>query len=442
MKHYSVPLIEFNPKLSWLSKNELQVLSLLKEAAKLIIPLYKKQENQKFPGANFYPHDIKKEEIEKAAKKDPQILSAYTIVERIGGKLVATPYHEKYAEFLKPIANKLEEAAKITEDKGFAKVLKAQTKALLDDSYERAIIARLQMKPYILDICLGPNDYFDDQLFFRKGSYQAWVGVLDKEATEKFNKYKEIILSSQRRTLIPNGRIDNNGHVEVRVEDVLLFSGLLARTKFVGLNIPFDLNIVERYGSDIILFKQAGDLRVEEQILPTFNIIFSEGFKQGFTKEDLKMGNIGYVALHELAHSYLHYKNAVNLKDLRICIEELTATTLGFRVGGSLFLKDLVTTKQLESMIAVYLCRSMYLVKNMKNDKSMSNYALGGAIFLNFMLDSGAIRQYKGLTIANFTKIFVATHDLSLVMERLLSGGSRKDAEIFIKKYGQFPQLS
>ncbi|MDO8498891.1 MAG: hypothetical protein Q7S44_03840, partial [bacterium] len=69
------PLIEFNPKLPKLSSNEKTVLKLLVEAGKLIAPLYKLQENQNFPGANFYPHDVSKEEISKAAKKDPEILS-------------------------------------------------------------------------------------------------------------------------------------------------------------------------------------------------------------------------------------------------------------------------------------------------------------------------------------------------------------------------------
>jgi len=64
-------LISLNPKLPILNKNEKKVLSLLIEAASLVLPIYKLQENPKYPGANFYPHDATKEEIEDAAKKDP-----------------------------------------------------------------------------------------------------------------------------------------------------------------------------------------------------------------------------------------------------------------------------------------------------------------------------------------------------------------------------------
>src|SRR3989338_8992111 len=94
------PLIEFNPKLPKLSKNEKDVLKLLVEAGRLIVPLYLEQEKQ-------VKTTIGKEEIEQAGKKDPSVLSPYTVVEKKDGKLVATPYHIKYEKFLKPIADKL-----------------------------------------------------------------------------------------------------------------------------------------------------------------------------------------------------------------------------------------------------------------------------------------------------------------------------------------------
>ena len=103
----------FNPKLPQLSKNEEKVLVLLVEAGKLIEPIYLIQENNHFPGANFYPHGIAKKEIQKAAAKNPEILSPYTVVEKQNGKLVAIPYHEKYANLLKPAVEKLLQAAKV-----------------------------------------------------------------------------------------------------------------------------------------------------------------------------------------------------------------------------------------------------------------------------------------------------------------------------------------
>lgn len=427
MSKNNQPLIEFNPKLPKLSKNEKAVLKLLVEAARLIVPVYLEQEKRPI---------FNKGEIEKAARRDPQILSPFTIIEKVNGKLVATPYHIKYAKFLKPVAEKLEQAANLTENKEFAKALIIQAKTLIDGTYEQAIAAWLKTKSYILDISIGPLDHFDDRVFSGKASYQAWVGVMDVEGTKRLNNYKSITLSASRKALIPKERINNLDRVKAKTIDVVLFAGLMARTKFVGINLPMNVKLVEKDGSEITIFNQPNDLRMKEQILPTFNKIFSKAFREGFTLEDLRRGYLRAVALHELAHSFLYYKHSLtNLQDLFPCIYELAATVLGLRMAGPLLLKDRITNKQLESMLVSFTSRSFYLKEKRKSDKSMINYTLGGTVFINFMLESGALKPFNGLLVLNFTKMFVSLHELSLILESLLSQGTRKDAESFIKKY-------
>lgn len=436
MNKNNLPLIEFNPKLPKLSKSESQVLKLLTKAAKLIAPIYNMQENSKFPGANFYPHDATKEEIQRAAQTNPEIFSSYTVVERIEGKLVTTAYHVKYANFLKPIAEILNEASQICENKEFAGFLKIQSKALVDGSYEEAIIASLKKKSYILDIFIGSIDCDDDQLFSVKSSYQAWVGVMDREGTERLNNYKSIILSA-KKVPVPTERVDNYDKVKAKVLDVTIFSGLLAKTKFVGVNLPSNISIVEKFGSEITLFNQPNDLRMVEQIMPTFEKILSREFKEGFDFEDLRRGNLRYIALHELSHSYLYYRHAEeNLQDLFMPIYELAATVLGFRMAGTLLLKDRINNKQLESMIVAFLCRSFYLVGQKQNSESMTEYTLGSTIFINFLLDTEALKKLKGVAVPNFMKIFVALHDLFRILEQLLASGTKKEAAMFIKRYG------
>lgn len=428
-------LIEFNPELPKLSKNENEVLKLLIEAGRLIVPIYLEQERET-------QVKIDRLQFEEAAKKDPAILSPYTVVEQTDKKLIAIPYHVKYAKLLKPIAEKLEEAALKTENKQFGKALKIQAKALLDGTYEQAIATWFKTKPYILDISIGPLDYFN-RVSPGKAVYQAWVGILDKEGTNRLNDYKSVVFNASRKALVPNERIENFAHVKAKTIDEVLLSGFMAKSRFVGLNLPMDINLVKKYGSEVIIFNQANDLRIKEKIMPTFNRIFSSGFKGGFVKEDLRRGSLRYVALHEIAHSYLYYKNSFkNLQCLFPVIYELTATLLGMRIAGSLLLKERITNKQLESMIVAFVCRSFDLLEKSKQDKSMMSYALGGAIFINFMLESGAIKQQGKLAIPNFTKIFFSLNELSYIMERLLSSGTKLDAEAFIKKYGQLNRIS
>jgi len=430
----NLPLIQFNPKLPKLSKNERKVLDLLVEAGKLIAPIYEEQLEQP---------SFSKKEVEKAAKKDSQILSPFTLIERVNNKLVAIPYHIKYAKFLKPVAGKLEEAAKISDNKQFTNALKVQAKALLDGSYEKATATWLSMKPYILDISIGPIEYHSVKPAFTKVAYGAWVGVLDAEGTERLKNYKRIVLSAQRKTLVAGERIDNLDNVKAKTIDEVLISGIMAITKFVGVNLPTNVDLVEKYGSEITIFNQTNDLRMQEQILPTFNKIFPKEFKEEFSLEDLRRASLRIVAMHELAHSFLYYRNAKgNLQDLYQAIFELAATVLGLRMAGALLLQDRITSKQLESMLVVYICRNFYLMEKSRANKPMFNYVLNGAIFINFMMESGALKELKGMEVPNFMKIFVSLHELLYILEHLLSSGTRKDAEVFIKKYAKSNETS
>ncbi|OGE36435.1 hypothetical protein A3A14_00605 [Candidatus Daviesbacteria bacterium RIFCSPLOWO2_01_FULL_43_38] len=436
------PLVTFDAKLPKLSDNERKVLDLLLEAGRLIVPIYEEQENYKFPGANFYPHGVLKSEIEKAAKENPEILSPYTVVEKIDNKLVATPYHKKYAKLLKPVVEKLLVAAEVTSNKNFAECLKVQAKALLDGSYDEATICWMSVKPYILDINIGPVERYDDKLFFVKTAYQAWVGVIDKKNSQKLNKYKDVILSTRRKVAMASEKFDYYGKVQTRIDNTLLFAGLIARTKFVGVNLPNDPKLMEKYGSEITLFKEMHKLRFETALWPTFNRIFSPEFKKQFSAIDLERGSLYLTALHELAHTYLRYRDSEKrLQDLFPVIDELAASVMGIKMCGSLLLKDIASTQQLESIMLAFITRAYNFVLNEEDKPERGQYVIGGAVLLNFLLESGAIKRAGGVSWPNFMKMFVSFDELMSILGRVLSRGKRSDAEALIKKYGSFTNL-
>lgn len=442
MNKTKAPIVIFTPKLPKLSRNEKDVLKLLIEAGKLIAPLYSEQENQKYPGANFYPHGISREEITAAAKSNPAILSPYTVVEKKNGKLIAVPYHQKYAKFLKPISEKLLQASRLTKNKEFAARLKVQAEALFDGSYDKAVLSWMSMKPYVIDINIGPIERYDDKLLFIKTSYQAWVGVMDKDKTERLNEYQKIILSVQRNIAIASDKVDYYDKVQVRADETLLFAGLIARTMFVGVNLPNDPVLTEQHGSEITIFKEVNQFRFQHEILPDFKKIFSPQFKKLYTLSELENGCLYLVVLHELAHTYLRFRGAEKrLQDLFPVIDELAAYVTGVKVCGSLLLKDIATPKQLESIMVVLVARSFHLALHEKNNVSKLHYIIGGTILLNYLLESGAIKMAGGISWPNFMKMFVSFDQLSAILGRLLARGTRSDAEAFIKKYNNIENL-
>ncbi len=120
-----------------LTLSEKKILPTLIEAAKKVDKIYLLQENDAYEGANFYPHDASKEEIERAAKTDPKIFSPFTIVERDkSGRLTSIGYFQKYEKLLQPIVKLLDQAAKESKNEAFKNYLERLSRALLTDDYQ------------------------------------------------------------------------------------------------------------------------------------------------------------------------------------------------------------------------------------------------------------------------------------------------------------------
>lgn len=432
----TLPVVHFKAKVD-LNANEQKIVKKLLAAAQAIVPIYQKQENPKYPGANFYPHDATKEEILEAAKTDPEILSPYTMVERENGRLTAIPYHVKFKKELEKTATFLREAAKLSTNKDFAHRLYLQADALQDGSYEISDIYWVTMKPYKIDIAIGPIDRLDDRLLFKKTSFEAWVGVMDEEKTRNAKILQQAIYDVRRKIYASSEKANFLDKTQLRVDKTLIFSGLFARGMFTSNSLPVDPNLMERYGIEITFFDTSLDIKFNTQHLPIFERIFEKGFQKEYSKDLLREGSFRNVLLHEIGHSLLRYKDAeTRLKELFPIIDELSATIYGIKTCGSLVLKGIMSEKELEAIMIMFICRAFTWWIDSKEQPSVEAFAIGHALALNHFLSTGAIQETDGISWPNFTKMFLGIEELSDALERLISSGSYSDAKHFIENYG------
>src|SRR3989344_2437046 len=296
-------IIQFPQKDLGLTLSEDKVVKKLVEAAKLVSQIYLKQENFKQNGANFYPRDATKSEIEIAARENPDILSPYTMVERgKNGKLVAIPYHIKFKKDLEKVAKLILEAAKITDNKDFAKRLKVQADALLDGNYTASDIYWLSLKPYKINFVIGPIERYDDKLFFTKCSYQSWVGIMNEKYTTDAVRFKNFVVSSRRKVLAASEKVDFLDKIQIRVDDTLIFSGLIARFMFTSANLPNDVNMMEKHGSESTIFIPCFEKKFQDERYPIYQTIFDRSVESPFSVEEIKSGALRNSYLHEISH--------------------------------------------------------------------------------------------------------------------------------------------
>ena len=419
------------------SAQERKILSKLGEAAKIISSLYLAQKNPRYRGANFYPSDATKQEIEVAAEKDPEILSPYTFVERKGEKLVAVPYRVKFKKELSEIAKLLKEAAVLSSDTHFQAYLKARAEDLLKDNYDRSNILWLKTEHSKLSCVIGAFDRYIDKLFFKKRAYMAWTGILDEETTNEMHRFKELILTSERGYL-PGAKRAKISRVNIRVEDSIIFSGLIADFLFVGNNLPSsdDISLIEKYGTTFTLFKQTHEWRFESWILPIFQQVFTRDVQRKFSVEELKKAFFKTSILHESCHSLMSYEDApARLGEFLPYFGELFADLLGIKGCGTLILKNVLTERELEVMVLITICHSLYFYASLSVRPHLNPYAVGGGLILEFLRKGQALTKHSGGFRLDSYRALIALNQLTSIIEYYVALGNHKEAEEFLKKF-------
>lgn len=422
-----------------LSKNDRAILDKLILAARLIAPIYLEQRNSKYPGANFYPYDASMQEIMRAAQKNPAILDPFTIVER--GKsngLIAVPYHLKYKKRLEPVVKLLLEAAKLSRNRNFAAYLKKIARSLITGDYRKSEIFWLKTETFKFGFVIGPVERYLDKLFFKKCAYQAWVGILDEESTQKAENLRQLILESRKR-IIPDTSKVNISKLGVRVDKTVIFSGLISDFMFTGTNLPNDVDLMEKYGSELTIFKTSLDMKFKQQQFPIFKAVFEKDFQKSYGEDLLYGASLNCILLHELAHSLIRYRDAeYRLGDLFPVIDELYAYILGIKSCGPLLLKGVLTQKELEAILVMHVSRNFNWWIDSLSNPDVSHYAKGAAIVLNFFLREGALKEKNGISWPDFAKLFICIDELCHVLEYFLALGSYGETLKFVDKYSTF----
>ncbi len=106
-------------------------------------------------GAEFYPHDMEKEEFATADFADKQGL--YSIVKRDeAGNLYSVPYSEAYKSELMKASDLLKKASELAEDESFKQYLQLRSEALLSNDYLASDMAWMDMKTNPVELVIGP----------------------------------------------------------------------------------------------------------------------------------------------------------------------------------------------------------------------------------------------------------------------------------------------
>ncbi|MEO6528915.1 MAG: M20/M25/M40 family metallo-hydrolase [Gemmatimonadaceae bacterium] len=291
-------------------------------------------------GANFYPRDMTKEELERAVQgggaRADSLKSLYTMIRRdAAGRLVAIPYSRFFAEANARAAAKVRQAAALADDAGLRRYLGLLATALVTDQYRPSDLAWMDMKQNRLDIVLGPIETYEDELFGYKAAQESFVLIKDLAWSRRLAKYAAMLPALQRGIPVPDAykRERPGADADLNAYDVVYVSGQAnSGVKTIAINLPNDEEVQLKKGARRLQLKNAVRSKFDRILMPIAReLIVSD--QQPRVTFDAFFENVMF---HEVAHG-LGIKNTITgastvraaLKERGGALEEGKADILG-----------------------------------------------------------------------------------------------------------------
>jgi len=398
---------------------------------------------EKPAGANFYPLDMTKEELD--AWVNPHKLNPYTLVRRDDkGKLKVEWYHEAFAEPLNRAATLLEQASKLTKNKEFAYYLNIRAEALRKDRYKPSDIAWLKMTDNELDIIIGPIENYEDQLYGAKTAHEAYVLVKDQEWSARLARYAELLPQLQQGLPVSAAyKKDPVGsNAQLNAYDVVYYAGdCNSGSKTIAVNLPNDEGLQMEFGTRRSQLKNAMRAKYDKILVPLANLLISVDQRKHITFNAF----FGNTMFHEVAHG-LGIKNTINgkglvreaLKEQGAALEEGKADILGLYMVTKLYEMGEIQEGEVMDNYVTFLAGIFRSVRF----GASSAHGKANMLRFNFFAEKGAFSRdnANGTYRVNFDAMQIAMNDLSVLILELQGNGDYDGVVKLMEEKGNIPE--
>ncbi|WP_026376293.1 dipeptidyl-peptidase 3 family protein [Aestuariibacter salexigens] len=381
---------------------------------------------EKSPGAQFYPHDMSKEEFEQAEFADKRGL--YSMVSRDNsGKLTSIAYSQAFFAQLQEAAALLRQAAELAQDEEFARYLSLRADALLSDEYQPSDLAWMDMKNNPIELVYGPIETYEDQLFGYRAAFEAYVLVKDLAWSERLAKFAQYLPELQQglpvdeayKAEMPGSNADLNAY------DVIYYAGHSnAGSKTIAINLPNDEEVQLAKGTRRLQLKNAMRAKFDHILVPIAEQLIVAEQRQHITFDAFFANTM----FHEVAHG-LGIKNTLDgagtvreaLKEHASALEEGKADILGLYMVQQLLEKGAIEQGQLEDYYVTFMAGIFRSVRF----GASSAHGRANMIRFNYFNEMGAFsRNDNGLYSVNMEKMDAAIDSLSELILTLQGDGN------------------
>jgi hypothetical protein len=395
------------------------------------------------PGAGFYPIDLTLSELDDYLKKFPaeekKLLDLFTVVERKGDKLVPIAYSTAYAEWLKPAAAKLLEAATLTKNKSLQRFLRSRAAAFMSDNYYQSDKDWMDLDGQV-EVTIGPYEVYEDSLKATKAAFESFVTVTDPEASKKLAKYKNLLVAMEQNLPVADEVKTTRGRESpIRVVDLVFSAGDARKSvQTIAFNLPNDERVRKEKGAKKVLLRNVIQKKFDVIMRPIAGRIL-DASQQKFLSADAFFNQ---VLFHELSHSLGPATITKNGKEIEVrqalestytSLEECKADTMG--TYNILFM---IKEKEFPASFREQVLTSYFagLFRSVRFGVAES-HGKGAAIQINRYLEAGAATfdAKTGRFQVDFAKLEKAITELTRDLVMVQHNGDKAAAEAMIAKY-------
>ena len=347
---------------------------------------------------SFYPVGLKESEWNDWLKQHPEDREEFedhnTVIKRRKNGLVAVAYSEEYKDRLDQASGNLRRARHHLPEGKLKTFLESRANAFISNEYFNSDMAWVDTDGNPFEVTIGPYEVYFDELLGLKASFESFVALPDKDATQALAKFGPKVpgfdrMLSEEFDFSPKGSAIP---LEV-VSDVIRGGEVAFGYLFVAYNLPNDRKVHDLKGSKKVFSRTMMEAKFNTGLLPTAERVIHPRYLDSCTFDNRLLFVLG----HELAHGLGPNKVKVDgreipfetaLKDLHSSIEEAKADVLGVRLLDHFRKEGLIDDKTLEGILITNIAGFF----QQWNKGVTEAYASGNLVEYNWLKESGALR--------------------------------------------------
>ncbi|MGB3797383.1 MAG: hypothetical protein WA957_13920 [Alteraurantiacibacter sp.] len=257
-------------------------------------------------GAGFYPDDLTREEFDAYLDANPgqrdALMSPYTVVRRDGAGFKAIPYSVEYAEFLRPAAALLRQAAGITSNPSLKRFLSLRADSFLSDDYFQSEMAWMDLTDTPIEVAIGPYEVYTDRLYGTKTAFESFVTLKNPDESAALDRYVGYL-----RDMEGNLPIDPQYHNFTRgfespiaVADQIHGGGdNVPGVQTIAFNLPNDERVREAKGAKKVILSNVLGAKFDRILDPIADVVLAQEQAALVSRRYMQL----FTLFHELSHS-------------------------------------------------------------------------------------------------------------------------------------------